>query len=77
MRVGLGTVTPKTVTPGATIVLRVPLPKPVLAQLDRLLPRQALQASESTSSAQTWSPTSGTHELKIKLPGRAKPEQPR
>lgn len=72
VRVGLGTVTPKTVMPGATVVLRVPLPKPVLAQLDRLLPRQALQARIDVIGTNLV-PSTGTHELKIKLPGRAKP----
>jgi hypothetical protein len=74
--VGLDTVAPKTVMPGATVVLRVPLPKPVLAQLDRLLPRQALQARIDVIGTNLV-PSTGTHELKIKLPGRAKLQQPR
>jgi hypothetical protein len=76
VRVGLGTVAPKTVTPGTTVVLRVPLPKPVLRQLDRLLPRQALQARIDVIGTNLV-PSTGTHELKIKLPGRAKLQQPR
>jgi hypothetical protein len=76
VRVGLGTVTPKTVTPGVIAVLRVPLPKSVLAQLDRLLPSQALQARIDVVGTNLV-PYTGTHELKIKLPGRAKPRQPR
>jgi len=74
--VGLGTVAPKTVTPGATVELRVPLPKPVLRQLDRRLPRQALRARIDVVGTNLV-PYVGTHELKIKLPGRARPQQPR
>ncbi len=76
VRVGLGTVAPKTVMPGATVVLRVPLPKPVLAQLGRLLPRQALQARIDVVGTNLV-PSTGTHELKIKLPGRSELQQPR
>jgi hypothetical protein len=76
VRVGLDTVAPKTVMPGATVVLRVPLPKPALAQLDRLLPRQALQARIDVVGTNLV-PYTGTHELKIRLPGRAKPKQAR
>ncbi len=76
VRVGLGTVAPKTVTPGVTAVLRVPLPKSVLAQLDRRLPRQALQARIDVVGTNRV-PYTGTHELKIRLPGRAKPQERR
>lgn len=76
VKVGLGTVAPKTVAAGATVVLRVPLPKPVLAQLNRLLPRQALQARIDVVGTNLV-PYTGTHGLKIKLPGRAQPQQPR
>jgi hypothetical protein len=76
VRVGLATKTPKTVMPGASVVLRVPLPQPVLRQLDGLLPRQALLARIDVIGTNLV-PSVGTHELKIRLPGRAKPQQPR
>jgi hypothetical protein len=74
VKVGLHTKSPTTVTPSATAVLRVPLPKSVQRQLDRRLPRQALQARIDVIGTNLV-PYTGTHELKIRLPGRAK--QPR
>jgi hypothetical protein len=76
VKVGLHTKYPSTVTPGATVVLRVPLPKPVRQQLDRRLPRQALRARIDVIGTNLV-PYTGTHVLKIKLPGRAKPQPPR
>lgn len=76
VKVGLAASAAKTVVPGTTVVLRVPLPKPVLGHLDRLLPRQALQARIDVRGT-NFVPSVGTHELKVTLPGRAKPQQPR
>lgn len=62
----------KTVMPGTTAVLRVPLPKPVLRQLDRRSPQQALRARIDVVGTNLI-PYVGTHELKIRLPGRKRP----
>jgi hypothetical protein len=72
VRVGLGTKAPTTVAAGATAVLRVPLPKPVLRQLDQRLPRQALTARIAVKATNPI-PYVGTKKLKIRLPGRARP----
>lgn len=75
VRVGLAAGA-QTVTPGATAVLRVPLPKPVLRKLGRLLPRQALHARIDVRATNRV-PYVGTHELKVRLPGRAVPRRSR
>ena len=62
----------KTVKPGATAVLRVALPRLVLGQLDKRLPRQALRARIDLM-ATNLVPYVGTHELKVRLPGRKRP----
>ena len=74
-RAGLGTVVPKTVVPGTTVVLRVPLPKSVRRRLDRLSPQGWLRARIDVK-ATNLVPNVGTQELKVKLPGRARPQQP-
>lgn len=68
VRVGLMAAA-RTVRPGATALLRVPLPKPVLRKLGRLLPRQALRARIDVKGTNLANYV-GTHELKVRLPGR-------
>lgn len=62
----------KTVKPGATVVLRVALPRLVLGQLAKRLPRQALRARIGIR-ATNLVPYVGTHELRVRLPGRKRP----
>lgn len=71
VKVGLHSAATMTVTPGTKVVLRVPLRKPILRQLDRLRPQQALRARIDIV-ATNLVPYSGTHELKVRLPGRAR-----
>ena len=72
VRVGLRTPKAQTVEPGAPVTLRVPLPEPVKKRLAQLPPRRALQARIDVK-ATNLVPYVGTHELKIKLPGRKQP----
>jgi hypothetical protein len=72
VKVRLHSAAAMTVTPGTTVVLRVPLRKPILRRLDQLGPRQALRARVDIV-ATNLVPSSGTHELKVRLPGRARP----
>lgn len=58
------------VTPGTMAVLRVPLRKPILRKLDQLRPQQALRARIDVMGTNLV-PYTGTHELKVRLPGRA------
>jgi hypothetical protein len=71
VKVRLHSAATKTVTPGSTVELRVPLRRPILRQLDRLGPQQALRARIDIV-ATNLVPYSGTHELKVRLPGRAR-----
>lgn len=73
VKVRLHSAAAKTVTPGTKVVLRVPLRKPILQQLDRLRPQQALRARIDIV-ATNLVPYSGTHELKVRLRGRARAE---
>lgn len=75
-KVGLHTGAAKTVLPGTTVVLRVPLPKPVRERLERISPRGWLRTRIDVKGTNLV-PYVGTHELKVRLPGRAKLRQPR
>jgi len=72
VRVGLRTPGTQTVEPGAPVTLRVPLPESVKKRLAQLPRRRALQARIDVK-ATNLVPYVGTHELKIKLPGRKQP----
>ncbi len=72
VKVKLHSTSAMTVMPGTTVVLRVPLRKPILRQLDRLRPQQALRARINIVATNLVH-ASGTHELKVRLPGRARP----
>ena len=75
-RVGLRTLGAQTIEPGVPVTLRVPLPKAVRKRLEQLSPRRSLRARIDVK-ATNLVPYTGTHELKVKLPGRAKPQRPR
>lgn len=69
VRIGLKTPGAQTVEPGAAVTLRVPLPESVKRRLLQLPPRRALQARIDVK-ATNMVPYVGTHELKVRLPGR-------
>jgi hypothetical protein len=72
VRVGLDSGAAQPV-PGATLTqLRVPLPRSLRNRLDKLPPRQSLQARIDVK-ATNLVPYVGTHEIKVKLPGRKPP----
>ncbi|HWM62473.1 MAG TPA: hypothetical protein VNP96_00605 [Solirubrobacterales bacterium] len=75
VRVGLSAPA-RTVLPGTTAVLRVPLPRSVRQRLDRLAPQRALRARIDVKGTNLV-PYVGTQELKVELPGRAQPQPPR
>lgn len=75
-RVGLETPNTLMIDPGAPVTLRVPLPQTVRTRLDRIKPRGSLRARIDLVGTNLV-PNTGTQELRVRLPGRAKPQQPR
>lgn len=75
-KVGLRTPKARTVQPGKPITLRIPLPKSVRKRLEQLKPQRGLQARIDVKGTNLV-PYTGTHELKVRLPGRAQPPQSR
>jgi hypothetical protein len=71
-KVGLRTPKARTIEPGAPATLRAPLPLAVRHKLGQIPPRHALQARIDVKGTNLV-PYVGTHELVIKLPGRAQP----
>jgi hypothetical protein len=72
VRVGLNSAPAQVVTAGATAMLKVGLPRPVLNRLAKLPARQALRARIDVK-ATNLVPYLGTHEIKVKIPGRKPP----
>lgn len=76
-RVKVGLSAPaQTVVPGTTAVLRVPLPRSVRKRLAQMRPRRSLQARIDVTGRNVVNYV-GTQEVKVKLPGRARPQRPR
>jgi hypothetical protein len=75
-RVGLRTPSAQTIGAKAPATLRVPLPLTVQRRLERLAPRGGLWARIDVRGTNLV-PYTGTHELMVKLPGRAQPQKPR
>jgi len=69
VRVGLNSGAAVQVIGGAAVLLRVPLPKSVLNRLKQLPRRQSLRPRIDVR-ATNLVPYVGTHEIKVKLPGR-------
>jgi hypothetical protein len=72
VRVGLGSGPAKTVPGGAIAMLKVGLPPAIVKRLAKISPRQALRARIDVR-ATNLVPYVGTHEVKVRLPGRKPP----
>jgi hypothetical protein len=66
----------KTVAAGKAATFKLPLPKPVLQRLGRLVPRQSLRAKLTVRATDRLNGVV-ERKLTVRLPGRAQPQSPR